>query len=96
MPTNEPTQVPTQAPTQAPTAVPAPAAADVKVIYMCGAETLKTITLTLEEGKTPVHPASALVPAGYKLLSESPVSVTVDAQGVPTPSSVVFSCEKAE
>ena len=63
-PTTVPTQVPTAAPTQTPTAVPAPAAADVKVLYVCGQETLKTVTLTLEEGKTPVYPASARVPAG--------------------------------
>ena len=67
-----------------------PVTADVEIHYVSKDQTLVTTTLTLEEGVTPVYPAAALLPSGYVLLDTLPVDVTVDANGVCAPATVVF------
>ena len=67
-----------------------PVTADVEIRYISDNETLVTTTLTLEEGTTPVYPATALLPSGYVLLDTEPVDVTVDANGVCPPAAITF------
>lgn len=66
--------------------------ADIQIHYVSvGSDgMLVTTTLTLEEGATPVYPASALLPTGYVLLDTAPVEVTVSADGTATPSIITF------
>lgn len=51
---------------------------------------LNTVNVNVSTGTNTVSANNALVPAGYTLVSPGSVTVTVSAQGVPAPGSVVF------
>ena len=75
------------------TDTPAPATVDVIVRYLSQKdETLYSETITLQQGSTAVAPQSAVLPDGYTLENDVPVVVTVDENGVATPSEVIFRC----
>ena len=76
---------------------PAPTTVSLPVYYMTDTGTMLTQTyVDLARGKTSyVQVNTGLVPVNYQLTSASTVAVTVSAQGVATPASVVFTFRNA-
>ena len=76
-----------------PTPTQAPSVVSVPVYYMTDkGELLYQTSVNLTVGKISYVPVNAtLVPTYYRLVSDASVAVNVNYQGIPTPSSVVFS-----
>ncbi|MBR5231703.1 MAG: MucBP domain-containing protein, partial [Clostridia bacterium] len=79
--------------TPAPEVTAAPVIASVIVRYVNTAdETIYSEQLTVQQGSNTVSPKEDILPDGYTLENDIPVTVTVDALGTVTPFEVVFRC----
>ncbi len=85
-------QTPTPAPTAAPTPVPQPKQAQIPVRYVNeNGFLLNEATIAVTWGTSvPVYASSAMVEKNYRLVSQNPVTVTVNAFGTPNPAVVIF------
>ncbi len=83
-----------QTPTPAPTATPTPAPKQVQIPVRYVSESgflLNETMITVTAGTSiPVYASSAMVDSSYRLVSQNPVNVTVNALGTPNPAVVIF------